>query len=268
MGVFFKNRWTKSDGSPFPAPFIVPAVLDPIADWKMRHTPDAMVCCRPWVSFGTATAVTVSWLPPLQAGRFPTVRYELQIRVRVDDGMDQMAAALGPWTECAMPHASTTPSHIVSDLPCGAWVEFRVRMRAPLVAGGIHGFGHRDDDEGGGGSANMNAGDGGSSSLDCGKDLDHLRSHKTLCWHDMPFSDVSVPFRVGYADTMAVVPPLEERRAGVPLMPPSDFTPHEMRWVKNLCAFSCPTYAMQRCSLGDVTSATFHTPLNQIVFFL
>lgn len=194
-----------------------------------------MVCCRPWVSFGTATAVTVSWLPPLRVGRYPTVCYELQIRVRVDDSEDHLAAALGPWTACAMPHTGTTPSHIVSDLPCGAWVEFRVRMRAPLVAGDVHGFRHRDDDRSDGGSANINSGDGdgGHSSHSCGGDPDLTYSHKTLCWHDTPFSDASVPYRVGYADTMAVVPPLEERRAGVSQMPPSDFTPHEIRWVKS-----------------------------------
>jgi hypothetical protein len=61
------------------------------------------------------------------------------------------------------------------------------------------------------------------------------RLHDLPHGDDAPFSDPSGPFRVGYADTMAVVPPVSERRAGSPVaLPPSDFSSLEMSFFRTL----------------------------------
>ena len=92
-------------------------------------------CCRPWVSYGSATSVTLNWLPPLpNTNRFD----RQQFKYRVFQCKLQAAPASGKalpkavnaaklakitpshhWQECTPKHTGFVYSHIVSDLECG-----------------------------------------------------------------------------------------------------------------------------------------------------
>lgn len=131
-------------------------------------------------------------MAPICAGRYPTVNYDLEIRCRPAADADP-----SDWTTCSEPHTGTVPSHIVNGLTCGEWVEFRVRMLVPESGGDLP----------------------GSPLLETLPRAD-----------DAGFSETSLPFRVGYADHTAVIPPPHKRGDG-PVVPPSDFSEDEIRYV-------------------------------------
>jgi hypothetical protein len=138
----------------------------------------------------------VTWVPPVCAGRYPTVAYDLQLRRRPDAIAEPTA-----WVQTVELHTGTVPSHIVNGLTCGEWVEFRVRLLISDAA----------VDEGGGSQG--------------GPDTVHM---PMLPRGDAAaYSEPSVAFRVGYADTTAVVPP-HDRRTTSPAVPPADFSEAEI----------------------------------------
>eukprot|EP00038_Savillea_parva_P000887 m.99622 g.99622 ORF g.99622 m.99622 type:complete len:592 (+) comp10313_c0_seq4:341-2116(+) len=184
------RRWLPSADTTHPAPAHIDACDNPVAAWKQQYNPEAMTCSRPWVSFGTPTAVTVTWVPPVRLGRYPTVGYDLQLRHR-----PHSEAVPSPWQPCDEPHTGRVPSHIVNGLTCGTWVEFRVKLVVP-ASSAAHFPG-------------LPIGD------------------------DVGYSPTSVSFRVGYADTTAVTPPVDQRNKG-PSVPPGDFSEDEIRFFMTL----------------------------------
>merc|ERR1719174_529322 len=56
----------------------------PLMDYKRRFTPGSNACCKPWVSFASATSLMVTWLPPTASTRFSQHTYILEVRERPD----------------------------------------------------------------------------------------------------------------------------------------------------------------------------------------
>lgn len=110
-----------------------PEDWQPMQEWKRRYAPDSTACCKPWVNFASSVSLMVTWLPPTASSRFHQHTYTLEQREVVDpaSGLGGSSEAERPWEVCKEPHSGSTPSHWVTQLTTGSWMQFRVKTTGP-----------------------------------------------------------------------------------------------------------------------------------------
>jgi hypothetical protein len=105
----------------------------PMSDWKRRFVAGSKVPCKPWACFGSATSLVVTWQAPTSNTRFTKHNYLLQWRDHPDphnESESEIIGKPGAWQDCAEPHTGDVPSHLVTELKTGTWVQFRVRVKS------------------------------------------------------------------------------------------------------------------------------------------
>jgi hypothetical protein len=111
-----------------------PAAEDyyPMVEWKRRFVEGSNACCKPWVSFASATSLLVTWLPPTFGGsqtvskRFAEYTYTVEFRECPDPAKGK-EDTVGPWQALSEPHSGTAPSHWAQGFTTGSWVQFQVK---------------------------------------------------------------------------------------------------------------------------------------------